>query len=73
MPTIHIKLKNKSETVYFQSLMGTYSHVAWVRTEDPRKEIMKVITTPDLLDEARKILQTLKNEIEFEEVNPQED
>lgn len=70
MPTIYIKLKNNSETVYFQSILGTYSHIAWVRTENPASGIMKVIATPDSYGETREILEKLKKEIEFEEVNP---
>jgi hypothetical protein len=70
MPTIFIKLKNNSESVYFQSILGTYSHVAWVRTEDPASGIIKVIPTEDLLRETRKILERLRKEIEFEEVGP---
>jgi len=69
MPTISIKLKNNSESVYFQSIMGTYSHVAWVRTDDPASGIIQVITTPDLLEETRNILERLKKEIEFVEVS----
>jgi hypothetical protein len=68
MPTISIKLKNNSESVYFQSIMGTYSHLAWVRTDDPESGIIQVITTPDLLEETRNVLENLKKEIEFEEV-----
>lgn len=67
MPTISIKLRNNSESVYFQSIMGTYAHVAWVRTDDPESGIIQVITTPDLLEETRNILVRLKKEIEFEE------
>jgi Domain of unknown function (DUF4911) len=70
MPTIFIKLKNNSETVYFQSILGTYSHIAWVRTEDPESGLIKVIPTEDQLREARNILEILKKEIEFEEVGP---
>ena len=70
MPTIFIKLKNKSETVYFQSILGTYSHIAWVRTEDPDIGIIKIISTEDLIWETRSILERLKKEIEFEEVGP---
>ncbi len=70
MPTISIKLRNNSESVYFQSIMGTYSHVAWVRTDDPESGIIQVITTPDLLKETRNILERLKKEIEFEETGP---
>jgi hypothetical protein len=70
MPTISIKLRNNSESVYFQSIMGTYSHVAWVRTDDPESGIIQVITTPDLLEETRNILKRLQKEIEFEETGP---
>jgi len=70
MPTISIKLRNNSESVYFQSIIGTYSHVAWVRTDDPESGIIQVITTPDLLEETRNILERLKKEIEFEETGP---
>ncbi|MEQ9618198.1 MAG: DUF4911 domain-containing protein [Deltaproteobacteria bacterium] len=69
MPTIYIKLKNNSETVYFQSILGTYSHIAWVRTENPASGIIKVIPTPDSAGETREILEKLKKEIEFEEVD----
>jgi hypothetical protein len=68
MPTISIKLKNNSESVYFQSIMGTYSHLAWVRTDDPESGIIQVITTPELLEETRNLLERLQKEIVFEEV-----
>ena len=68
MPTIFIRLKNNSETVYFQSIMGTYAHIAWVRTENPASGVMHVIHTPDLAGETRAILDRLKRELEFEEV-----
>lgn len=69
MPVISIKLKDNSEAVYFQSIMGTYSHLAWVRTDDPASGVIKVITTPDRIEEARALLNSLKDELEFEEVN----
>ena len=72
MPNIYIKLKNISETVYFQSIMGTYSHIAWVRTQDPAKGIMQITPTEDQVDQVLKILDYLKNEIEFEEVKETE-
>lgn len=68
MPNIYIKLKNISETVYFQSIMGTYSHIAWVRTQDPAKGIMQITPTEDQVGQVVKILGYLRNEIEFEEV-----
>ena len=68
MPVICIKLKDNSEAVYFQSIMGTYSHLAWVRTDDPASGVIKVITTPDRIEEARQLLNNLKTELDFEEV-----
>lgn len=69
MPNIYIKLKNISETVYFQSIMGTYSHIAWVRTQDPAKGIMQITPTEDQVDQVMKILSYLKKEIEFDDVD----
>jgi hypothetical protein len=68
MPNIFIKLKNPSQTVYFQSIIGTYTHIAWTRTENPDEGIIKVSATDDTLSEARRILQELKSEIDFEEI-----
>jgi hypothetical protein len=70
MPEILIKLKNNRETVYFQSILGTYSHIAWVRTDDPASGITKVIPTPDMVEVTKEILKKLRHEIEFEEVDP---
>ena len=68
MPNIYIKLKNISETVYFQSIMGTYSHIAWVRTQDPAMGIMQITPTEDQVDQVKEILNYLKKEIDFEDV-----
>jgi hypothetical protein len=68
MAAIYIKLKNPSDTVYFQSILGTYSHLAWIRTEDVKEGIIKIISTDDFIDETRMVLKNLKEEIEFEEV-----
>ena len=68
MATIYIKIHDKSDTVYFQSIFGTYTHLAWVRTEDPEQGIIKIITTDDLISEVRNLLENLKKEIEFEEL-----
>jgi hypothetical protein len=68
MPNIFIKLKNPSQTVDFQSIIGTYTHIAWTRTEDADEGIIKVSATDDTISEARRILQELKSEIDFEEI-----
>ncbi len=69
MPNIFIKLKNPGQTVYFQSIIGTYAHIAWTRTENADEGIIKVSATDDTLSEARHILQELKSEIDFEEID----
>ncbi|MBI4228675.1 MAG: DUF4911 domain-containing protein [Deltaproteobacteria bacterium] len=68
MPVIYIKLKNPSKTVYFQSIIGTYTHIAWTRTENAEEGIIKVSSTDDTISQARRILQKLKSEIDFEEI-----
>lgn len=68
MPNIFIKLKDPSQTVYFQSIMGTYTHIAWTRTENAEEGIIKVSATDDTISEARSILRKLKAEIDFEEI-----
>ena len=66
MPQILIKIKNKSDTVIFHSLLGTYSHLAWVRTEIPEQDIISVTPTEDMLNDTLQVLENLKDEIEFE-------
>ena len=68
MPNIFIKLRNPSQTVYFQSIIGTYTHIAWTRTENAEEGIIKVAATDDTISEARRILQKLKAEIDFKEI-----
>ncbi len=68
MPDIFIKLKNPSQTVYFQSIIGTYTHIAWTRTENADEGIIKVSATDDTMPEARRILQDLKSEVDFDEI-----
>ncbi|MER3446425.1 MAG: hypothetical protein C4291_06040 [Candidatus Dadabacteria bacterium] len=68
MAAIYIRLKDPSDTVYFQSILGTYPHLAWIRTENAKEGIIKITSTNDLIDETRRILKNLRDEIEFEEV-----
>jgi hypothetical protein len=68
MAVVYIRLKDPSNTVYFQSIFGTYSHLAWVRTENAKEGVIKIISTDDLIEEARKVLGYLRSEVEFEEI-----
>jgi hypothetical protein len=65
---IYIKLKDPSNTIYFQSIIGTYSHLAWTRTEDSKEGLIKVISTNDCINEVRGVLGSLRVEIEFDEI-----
>ena len=66
MPTILIKISKKEDTVLFHSLMGTYSHLAWVRTEIPEDNIVSVTPTYDMMSDTLLVLDNLKEEIEYE-------
>lgn len=68
MSIFFIKLKDKRDNILLQSILGTYSHLMWVRTEIPKKMIVKIITTPDLFEESKMVLNKLKDEIEFDYV-----
>lgn len=66
MPFLFLRLKKKSDNVFLQSILGTYSHLMWVRTEDPKQMLVKVITTDDLLNDSIKVLERLREEIPFD-------
>jgi len=66
MPSIYIKLRYKSQNILLQSLLGTYSHLMWVRTEDPSENIVRIATTDDLLEESKKVLESIADDVEFD-------
>ena len=66
MPSFLIKLKYKSQNILLQSLLGTYSHLMWVRTEDPIENIVRISTTDDLLKDSKKVLESIADDIEFD-------
>ena len=66
MPSFLIKLKYKSQNILVQSLLGTYSHLMWVRTEDPNENIVRISTTDDLLKDSKKVLESIADDVEFD-------
>ncbi len=66
MPSFYIKLRHKSQNILLQSLLGTYSHLMWVRTEDPKENIVRIATTDDLLEEAKNVLDSIADDVEFD-------
>ena len=65
MPQILIKISNKEDTILFHSLLGTYSNLAWVRTEIPEQDIISVTPTEDMLNDTLLVLDNLRQEIDF--------
>ncbi len=70
MSVFSLKLKNQSDNVLVQSILGGYSHIFWVRTENPKDPVVKVFTTRDFEKETLSILKSLKQEVDFEFINP---
>jgi len=66
MPSIYIKLRYKSQNVLLQSILGTYSHLMWVRTEDPSENIVRIATPDDLLEDSKKVLESIADDVEFD-------
>lgn len=66
MSIFYLKLHRRSQNVLLQSILGTYSHIMWVRTEDPSEMIVKIITTEDLISETLDILKELKKDVDFD-------
>jgi len=38
----------------------------WVRTEDPKENIVRIATTDDLLEEAKNVLDSIADDVEFD-------
>ncbi len=72
MPSIYIKLKKRSQNILLQSLLGTYSHLMWVRTENPEENIVKIATTDDLLEDSIKVLDSIAGDVDFEYLSDDE-
>ena len=66
MPNIFIKLHKKSQNVLLQSILGTYSHLMWVRTEDLENNLVKIVTTDDLYEESINVLMKIRSDVEYE-------
>ncbi len=72
MSVFTLKLKDQSDNVVLASILGGYSHVMWVRTENPEDPVVKIFTTPDFEEETRRILLELRKEVDFEFADTEE-
>lgn len=64
-----IKIADKKENVVFNSILGGYSHIMWIRAENPSDPVVRIFTTEDLEDEASAILERMREEVVFEFVD----
>lgn len=65
--TIQIYLKvNRKDIVYMANIINSYEGVAIMRTKDPYLAVVEWQVSPDFLDEAFKLIDALKKEIEIE-------
>lgn len=69
MPDIFIKLRKKNQNVLLQSILGTYSHLMWVRTECPESNLVRIATTDDLYGETINVLKNIGSDIEYDFVD----
>lgn len=66
MPDIFIRLHKKSQNVLLQSILGSYSHLMWVRTEDQKNAIVRVATTDDLYQETARVLEGIRSQVSYD-------
>ncbi len=71
LSVFRIKLANKRDNVLVQSILGGYSHMMWVRTENPEDPVVTIFTTRDLEEETSRILRALGDEVDFEFAAPE--
>lgn len=66
MKVFSIKLKNRRDNVVFNSIACGYSHVMWIREENPSDPIIRVFSTRGFEDEARTVLENIRSEVDFD-------
>ncbi|WP_462137134.1 DUF4911 domain-containing protein [Candidatus Mycalebacterium sp.] len=69
MSVFTLKLRDRSDNVVLASILGGYSHIMWIRTEN---SAVKIFTTPDFEKETRRILLDLQKEVGFEFADTEE-
>jgi len=66
MPDIFIKLHKKSQNVLLQSILGSYSHLMWVRTEDRKNALVRIATTDDFYQETINVLKGIRLYVDYD-------
>lgn len=66
MKIFSVKLKNRKDNVVFTSVAGGYSHLMWIREENPSDPVIRIFSTRGLADEARDALERIREEVDFD-------
>ncbi|UCD12846.1 MAG: DUF4911 domain-containing protein [Nitrospinaceae bacterium] len=62
--TVQIRIEiPKEEIAYLVSLFEGYDNLAVVRTLDNKRGLIELMVAPDYLDDTRRLLEALKDEI----------
>jgi hypothetical protein len=65
--TAQIYLKvNRKDIAYISSVISCYDGLALMRTKDPFLAVIEWQVSPDFVDDAHKLINALKKEIEIE-------
>jgi hypothetical protein len=59
-----------ADIAYVKFVLESYEGIAVVRTVDRARAVIVLLVVPDLLDEARSILESLRAEVPWEEIPP---
>ncbi len=70
IPTDSVQWKllvDKHDISYLVSIFEAYDHLAVVRTLDQSRGLVELMVAPDFLDDTRRLVQALKQEIPIQE------
>ena len=66
MKVFTVKLKNRKDNVVFNSILSGYSHLMWIREENPSDPVIRIFSTRGLAGEARAVLEKMREEVDFD-------
>jgi hypothetical protein len=72
MPNKYLKLK-RNDIARLQYIFEGHERLGTCTTIDKNRAIVKLFIMPDFESEANELIENLKREIEFEEIDPQAD
>lgn len=64
----YIKLA-PSDVCYFRFILESYEGMLAATSIVPKETVMSIMISPDFLEDAEKLLENLKKEVDFEEIS----